>query len=136
MSSRILVVDDDPDVLEAMQFLLEGAGYEALVAADGSEALDRLRNHADPCLILLDLMMPRMNGWQFIGEARREALLGGIPVIAVSAFRKEEVAAIDAAGYLTKPVELETLLSVIRRYCSAAWEAARIGGHSTTPSWW
>jgi CheY-like chemotaxis protein len=120
MNTRVvLVVDDDPDALESMQLLLESTGYEVLVAADGREALDLLRNHAAPCLILLDLMMPRMNGWQFIAEAKHEALLGAIPVIVLSggAFRKEEVLALDVAGYLTKPLEIETLFSILRKYC-------------------
>jgi CheY-like chemotaxis protein len=119
MSTRILVVDDEPDILEAMQLVLEGAGYEVLVAADGGKALDFLRNHADPCLILLDLMMPRMNGWQFLAAAQQEALLVATPVIVLSggAFPREEVLALGVAEYLNKPLKIETLLSIIRKYC-------------------
>ena len=121
MTARVLLVDDDADVLEAMQLVLEDSGYEVLVAAEGSKALDLLRKGAAPSVILLDLMMPGMNGRQFIAEARREALLDEIPVVVVSggAFRKEDVLALGVADYLTKPVDLQRLASTLCKYCPA-----------------
>jgi CheY-like chemotaxis protein len=117
MSARVIVVDDDPDVCEAMQFVLEDTGCEVLVANDGRTALDLLRNRA--CLVLLDLMMPGMNGWQFLEAARREGLLDGTPVVVVSGgrFPKQEVLALGVAGYLEKPLDLDRLIGTIREYC-------------------
>lgn len=122
MITRVLVVDDDPDVLETMQLVLEGAGCEVLVTANGSAALDLLRSHADPSLILLDLMMPGMNGWQFMAEAQHEGLLGEIPVVIVSggAFRKEDLSALGAAAYLAKPLDIERLIAAIRKHANSA----------------
>ncbi len=119
MTARVLIVDDDADVLEAMQLVLEDLGYEVLVAPEGSKALDLLRKGAAPSVILLDLMMPGMNGRQFIAEARREALLDEIPVVVVSggAFRKEDVLALGVADCLTKPVDLQRLASTLCKYC-------------------
>jgi CheY-like chemotaxis protein len=119
MSARVLVVDDDPDVCETMQLVLEDAGCEVLVATDGRTTLDLLRNGAAPCLVLLDLMMPGMNGWQFLEAARREGLLDGIPVVVVSGgrFRKQEVLALGVAGYLEKPLDFDRLIGTVREYC-------------------
>lgn len=118
MIPRVLVVDDDPDVLEATQLVLEDAGCEVLLATDGSAALDLLRSLAAPSLILLDLMMPGMSGWQFMAEAQNEALLGDIPVVIVSggAFRKEDLSALGATAYLTKPLDIERLIAAVRKY--------------------
>jgi two-component system, chemotaxis family, chemotaxis protein CheY len=119
MSKRILVVDDDADVLEVMRIVLEGAGYEVLAATDGEEALALLRGDAKPGLIFLDLMMPRMNGMQFIARAQEEGLLNAIPVIAISggSSRREGVLALGAAEYLSKPLELNILLGTAAKYC-------------------
>jgi CheY-like chemotaxis protein len=116
MSRPILVVDDDLDILEAMRFLLEGAGFVVLTATDGEIALHLLRHGAAPCLILLDLMMPIMNGWRFLTEVRHDPLLAAIPIVVLSGcvFRGEEVMSLGVAGYLKKPVDVATLISMVR----------------------
>jgi CheY-like chemotaxis protein len=118
-SSPVLVIDDDPDIRDTMRFVLEGSGHPVVTAANGAEALDRLRQGTVPCLILLDLMMPIMNGWEFCAEQKRSAEFSAIPVIILTGAGRaaEEAAALGVTGYLEKPVELATLLATIRRYC-------------------
>jgi CheY-like chemotaxis protein len=119
VSACILVVDDDADVLDAMQMLLEGSECEVLSATDGRKALELLRSGVRPSLILLDLMMPGMNGWQFIAEGNRERLLDEIPIVVLSGgrFREEDVLSLGVAGCLAKPVGVDRLMSTLRKYC-------------------
>lgn len=118
MSERtVCIVDDDPDIREAMRFALEMHGVRVLEASDGAVALDQL--HREKCgLILLDLMMPGMNGWEFRAAQRADPDLAGIPVVVLSGARDVADLAreLDAAAYLTKPVELEQLAEVVDRY--------------------
>ena len=118
MSAPILVVDDDVDALEAMRFVLEGAGYDVVTAANGEEALRYLQGRGAPGLILLDLMMPVMNGWTFLAHVESDPRLGTIPIVVLSGgmLREAEVASLGVAEYLEKPVEISTLFPVIRRY--------------------
>lgn len=119
MNSYILIVDDDPDIRETMRFILECAGYRVLTAANGIEALDRLRGEAAPCVILLDLMMPVMNGWEFRAEQTRDPSLAVIPVIVMTGAGKAaaRTASVGVAGLLEKPVDLKVLLSAVGLYC-------------------
>lgn len=114
----ILVVEDDNDIREALMGVLSDEGYPVLGAADGRQALDRLRDGARPSLILLDLMMPFMNGWQFRAEQKLDAALSDIPVVVISADAnvRQKAESLDAVGYLKKPVELEGLLDVVKRF--------------------
>ena len=96
---------------------LELEGFQVELAANGRQALDRLTAGMHPCVILLDLMMPVMDGWQFRREQIRDRELAGIPVIVVSAAGRERIAEIDANAYLTKPVDLEQLLERVSQYC-------------------
>jgi two-component system, chemotaxis family, chemotaxis protein CheY len=118
MSAPILVVDDDLDALEAMRFVLEGAGYDVVTAANGEEALRYLQGRGAPGLILLDLMMPVMNGWTFLAHVESDPRLGAIPIVVLSGgmLREAEIASLGVAEYLEKPVEISTLFPVIRRY--------------------
>lgn len=114
----VLVVDDDPDIREILQDLLECYGYRVTTAENGADALDKLRAGEEPCLILLDLMMPIMDGIEFRDEQRRDPALAEIPVVMVSA--GGDVAAKAAAAGVegfTKPVDMDVLLSTIRRFC-------------------
>jgi CheY-like chemotaxis protein len=96
---------------------LELEGFQVELAANGRQALDRLTAGMHPCVILLDLMMPVMDGWQFRREQIRDRELAGIPVIVVSAAGRERIAEIDANAYLTKPVDLEQVLERVSQYC-------------------
>ena len=79
--SGILVVDDDPDIRDSLREVLEDEGYGTSCVANGREALDFLRSGKRPCVILLDLMMPVMDGWQFLEEQKRDPALAAIPVL-------------------------------------------------------
>jgi CheY-like chemotaxis protein len=116
---EILLVEDDPDVSDMMALYLESEGYHVAAAANGQEALNYLERSGRPALILLDLMMPVMNGWEFRERLRQTPGLAQIPVVLLSADSKvpEEAARLGVASYLRKPVEFERLLRVIERYC-------------------
>jgi len=115
---RILLVDDDADARDAIADFLRTEGADVAVAADGQEALKAL--HADPrrCLILLDLNMPEMDGFEF---RRRQlaSLMAGVPVVVVSGIPDlaAAVQGMSASAALTKPVELELLLRAVRAHC-------------------
>ena len=116
----VLVVEDDRDVREAITEILIDSDYEAVPAANGAEGLERLRTaQVRPCVILLDIMMPKMDGWQFRSEQQRDASMRDIPVVVLSAGAdaSEVAAKMEAAGYLRKPVALERLLDTVQRFC-------------------
>jgi len=117
----VLVVEDDVDIRATICEALEDNGYKAVPAANGLEALAYLRSDGEkPCLILLDLMMPVMDGQTFRAEQRADAALANIPVVVISAYRDVERYATElAAECLPKPVRLETLLETARRHCDA-----------------
>ena len=122
MTSRsILIVEDDADLREALSDVLRDAGYAVTGAADGQEALDHLRREGRPSLILLDLTMPVMNGWQFRAEQRRDPDLSGIPVVVLSAGEHltEEMGSLGIDEFVQKPIGLGHLLRKIERYCSS-----------------
>jgi CheY-like chemotaxis protein len=111
---RILVVDDDPDILDALADILEVEGYDVDRAKHGEEALERLALNR-PALILLDLMMPVMDGWEFSQKLRQRDLDKDIPVLVLSADRQVSAKAKDvgARGFLAKPFELNELLTMV-----------------------
>lgn len=115
----VLVVDDDEGFRAIVMELLEGFGYEVLAAENGVEALDLLRGGLRPCVILLDLMMPKMNGWEFLESRRHEPALAQIPVAVLSGVDdlRTKAASLGVNASLRKPVDLDTLLGVIERHC-------------------
>ncbi len=117
-SDGVLLVDDDRDICETIQTILELYGYRVVTAGDGAEALALLRRGVRPCLILLDLMMPRMNGMQFREEQVRDPAFRAIPVMVLTGDGKAEAkaAALGVEG-LRKPVALEVLLKTVGRFC-------------------
>lgn len=120
MGHRILVVDDDPDIRETLVELLEENGHPAFAAANGNEALETLRTAGEtPCLILLDLMMPGMDGIAFREEQLKDPALSPIPVIVLSAFRDsaETAQQIAATAHLPKPVSFDALMKLVETYC-------------------
>ena len=119
MSATVFIVEDDVDTREMLGRFLELEGYRVETAANGKLALERLESGVGPCVILLDLMMPVMDGWQFRSQQIRDAALASIPVIVVSAAGKDRIADIEANAYLSKPVDLEQLLAQVTQYCSA-----------------
>jgi DNA-binding response OmpR family regulator len=119
----ILVVEDDPDALDLLATILEDADYEVVRASNGLQALGQLAERRGRCdLILLDLMMPIMNGWDFRKKQREIPALAQIPVVLMSAGAHLSAASdgLDAAGSMTKPVDTEDLMAIVRRHCRGA----------------
>jgi signal transduction histidine kinase len=108
-------VEDDVDVRDALCEVLEVLGYEPSYCDNGRDALDRLRTGQRPDVILLDLMLPTMTGWEFRVEQRKDPELATIPVVVLSADGTPKAAAIDADAYLEKPVGFDALASTIER---------------------
>jgi two-component system chemotaxis response regulator CheY len=116
----ILVIEDDSAIREMLVQTLEEEGFVVVSAADGMEALSYLQTSAAlPCVILLDLMMPRMNGWQFREIQQNHLAISSIPVVVLSARPdlRARQAGIAVDAYLSKPVNFDLLIQVIRRYC-------------------
>ena len=112
---NILVVEDDLQALDALTDVLESSGYTVSRAHNGREALDVLNTNATTCLILLDLSMPVMDGWEFLRHQRSQPVLAPIPVIVITAL----ISAVPAGtvGLLTKPINVNRLLSLVQKYC-------------------
>lgn len=117
--SLVLVVEDDPSIRAILLMLLEGEGYEVVEAANGEQALDWLRAGGEPDLILLDLMMPVVDGWQFL--ARRSALphAQATPVLVLSG-ADIQLAPSGASGLLKKPMSADALLGAVEQYIGRA----------------
>jgi CheY-like chemotaxis protein len=116
----VLLVEDDADVRETLGIALADEGYRAAVVSDGLSALEWLRTHPKPRLILLDWMMPRCGGESFLCQRALDPNFADVPIVVVTAdARVREAAAVrSVAAVLLKPVDLDTLLATVRRYCS------------------
>jgi CheY-like chemotaxis protein len=112
----VLVVDDDPDIRESLREVLEDEGYSVTCVGNGRDALEHLRTAARPCVILLDLMMPVMDGWQFRKEQKKIPEIADIPLIVITATGKRPVL-VDAEELVMKPLDLNRLFEAIDRYC-------------------
>ena len=119
-AKTILVVEDDIDALEILAWLLESAGYEVLPARDGNEALRALRNRKVD-LILLDMRMPEMDGWQFRDLQRRDPQMAAVPVVVLTGDRRaaEDHEMSRAAACLRKPIDAASLLPLVAQ-CARA----------------
>jgi len=115
--ANILVVEDNDDVREMMAVTLELEGHEVATAVNGRDALHKLHTGEKPCLILLDLMMPVMNGWEFRRALEREPEFRDVPVVVVSAATGDMMKRTDAAAYLPKPLDMDQLLDVVCDFC-------------------
>ncbi len=117
-AAHVLVVEDDRAVREAMLGVLEACGYPAIGAENGAEALSSLRGGPRPGLIVLDLMMPVMDGWQFRSAQLREEELARIPTLVCSALDVEAKAlSTGAVAYLRKPIDFDRLLEIVEAHC-------------------
>ena len=113
-SKFVLIVDDDPNLLEVTSFVIESEGMAVETAKNGEEALALLRAGRLPGLVLLDLMMPVMNGWEFLDEVAKDPLLKVLPVVVLTAAQRAQVP--GGVEVLCKPVDLRALLRVVERY--------------------
>ncbi len=111
--SPVLVVDDDPDIRDALREVLEAEGFVVVCAANGAEALAVLHAGVLPRLVVLDLMMPVMNGWEVLAAVRADRALSDIPVAVISAALGRAPPK-DATCALSKPIDLDALLDIAR----------------------
>jgi CheY-like chemotaxis protein len=114
--SYILVVDDNHDIRELVREILEFEGYVVVTASNGKEALERLGGVDLPSLILLDLMMPTMNGWEFRAEQLKDLRLASIPLVVLTGDgnASEKARVLRATSYIMKPVHLDSLLVIVQ----------------------
>lgn len=119
MHPTVLLIDDHSDVRDGLEVVLRRLGYTVEVAANGREALNRLYTGLRPCMIILDLMMPVMNGFEFRDEQMRNQEFAGIPVIIWSAMPdvRDKAHHLGAQAYVQKPDELEHLLGLVQQHC-------------------
>ena len=111
----VLIVEDHCASRDALRELVEKDGRAVVTASDGQEALNRVRSIPPPSLILLDLAMPGMNGWEFLQNKTADPTIAGIPTIVLSGSPSELPA--GARDLLAKPVDIERLLALIDQYC-------------------
>ena len=115
----VLVVEDDPDIRELVSEMLAQDGYVVAEAANGQEALDFLRTHEGPCVVLLDLMMPVLSGPELLEIMAEDERLASYPVVVVSAVA-DRGSAPGVQKFLRKPVSSDVLRAVVAEYCPPA----------------
>ncbi|ALK99485.2 MULTISPECIES: response regulator [unclassified Massilia] len=113
MHRTILIVDDDADIRDVLSDFLEDEGYAVATAANGREALAHLQAHPQTSVVLLDLMMPIMNGFQFRTEQKADPAIAAVPVVVMTASGALGSGTIDAREVLAKPLDLERLLAAL-----------------------
>jgi CheY-like chemotaxis protein len=112
----VLVVEDEPDIRECVKLLLEQEGYKVVTAANGAEAEAELARIGCPCVVLLDLMMPVMSGWELLAHLRHNGALNkGLHVVVVSA--SSTMGLEGACDVVKKPVRVDKLIETVRRWC-------------------
>jgi CheY-like chemotaxis protein len=116
MRHTVLVVEDETELRELMREALEDEGYTVVAAPDGRAALDAASHIDKICLVLLDLLMPIMNGWDFLDEARKRPEFSGVPVIVHTSAPNSAPSGV--AKVLQKPLQLDRLLATVHDYCA------------------
>ncbi len=117
---KVLIIDDEPDLLETIRFRLDAAGYEVITAPDGLSGIEKARE-AKPDLIMLDIMMPGIDGFETLKRLKEEMATKKIPTVIFSCGKDEEEWAkkslkIGAVGYVVKPFETESLLFTVEKF--------------------
>lgn len=115
---NILLIEDDLDINEAIQSILKDENFKVDAVFNGKEALDYLKNsHHNPSLILIDLMMPLMNGLQFREAQLQDPRIANIPTVMLSASNNfEDINKLKFQGYLPKPLDLDSLINIVRKF--------------------
>ena len=116
---KILIVDDETDIIEILQFVLEAEGYECITATDGEEGL-KLAKEASPDLIILDVMMPKINGYKISRLLKYDSKYKNIPILMITARSQEEDRVIGeetgADEYITKPFKVDYVVEKVKNY--------------------
>ncbi len=131
-TQRILIIDDDQDIRETLQDVLCDAGYSVLLAANATEALERLADAEPPSLILLDLRMPGMDAVAFRAAQTANPRVASVPVVIISASGNlsKHAAHLGAVGYLEKPMKLDAILSEVSLRCGSPSEGPPVDASS------
>ena len=119
MPDPVLVVEDDPDLREMMEQLLHLEGFAPLTAPNGREALNLLHSGAPVKAILLDLMMPVMDGWEFRQRQLQDPVLSRIPVVIMSAVDQERVEPLNPVAAFRKPLAFDQVIVCLQRLCQS-----------------
>ncbi len=114
-----MVVEDDQAIREVLTEVLRFEGFEAFGAANGREALNMLEGHDTPSLIILDLMMPVMNGWEFLDRIHQKPALASIPVIVASAGLSRPEGPESAVDFMRKPIDLDEFIARVKKRLAA-----------------
>ncbi len=121
LCKSVLVVEDDEDIRDALMDILVSEGYETHGASDGRQGLAQLKGMPTPSLVLLDLMMPGMNGWEFLEAQKADPALAAHKVVTISALRPtqslEDPTPLEVEGALPKPLSLEGILKQVKVFC-------------------
>ena len=113
----VLIVEDDDDLRDMMAQMLTLEGFDAAAVANGREALEYLHSASPPNVILLDLMMPVMDGWEFRRQQQADPDLAPVPVIVLSALDQGRTGMAGAAAFIKKPLDFDRLIELVREYC-------------------
>lgn len=113
----VLIVEDDEAIRTVLSEVLRDEGFKVFTAINGQDGLKILDTIPRPCLILLDFMMPIMNGREFMEKKQQDDLIAGVPVVLISAF-EDRSQSVGAVGFIKKPIEFDSLMRFLRRYCS------------------
>jgi CheY-like chemotaxis protein len=114
---HVLIVEDDGSLRETLAEVLRSEGFDVECAVDGSDALKQLRHQHEPCLVLLDMMMPRVNGWDVIAELERSGRAAQFPIVIMTATPEDL-----PAGYpvIRKPASLSAITQAVERHCATS----------------
>lgn len=119
----VLVIDDEPSIRDLLRVILEMDGFSVETACNGKEALEKLAKIRRPCMILLDMMMPVMNGWQFYSAKQADARFRDIPTVIVTAYSRHEIE-MPPLETLGKPIDFPVLRELSVKYCREAGSCA------------
>ncbi len=116
---EILLVEDDDDIRESLSELLRSRGYAVTAVTNGRDALARLQSGPAPCIIILDLMLPIMDGWEFRAQQMTNPAWAAIPVVVLSGVpdAQQHALKLEAADFLGKPIDLERLYKTVEQHC-------------------
>jgi CheY-like chemotaxis protein len=117
VAEHILIVEDDKDLRDSLRDALELEGYAVVGVEHGAAALQHLGTGARPCVILLDLMMPVMDGWTFRTEILKDQTLAAIPVVVMTAAGPARSGTVPSAAVLHKPLRIDTVIEVVQEHC-------------------
>jgi CheY-like chemotaxis protein len=118
MEGYVLLVEDNEDIREMMALALQLAGARVVCASNGREALSLLQDRRPPDIILLDLMMPVMNGWELSDALKADERLARVPIVVISAMGEPGAASLRPAEFIPKPVDIDRLIDVVSEHTS------------------